>query len=160
MAPPPPPSDGPAPPLRYHALVLDSGAIIKQDTSSTLPPASRYYTTPAVLSEVRDARSRSHLESLRDRLRSLRSAELVSRTPSAAGLAAVSSFARRTGDYGQLSGTDLGVLAVLYDAEAEAAGVHGGGGMGHVRTEPKRVLGVCVRPLSGDGRAGREAKLR
>ena len=152
MTPPPPSLSSGADDLAYHALVIDSGAIIKQDTSATLPPASLYYTTPSVLAEIRDAKSRSHLESFRLRLKSLRDAELVARTPSTEGLAAVSSFARRTGDYNQLSSTDLGVLALLYDAEGEAAAAHNGGNMDHIRREPKRVLGARVTPLSGDGR--------
>jgi len=44
------------------------------------------------------------------------------------------------------------VLALLYDLEVEAAGLYNGGNLDHVRTEPKRVLGVSVKALNGDGK--------
>jgi len=148
---------------KYHALIVDSGAIIKQtslssfaasssdQTLSLLNAAKEYYTVPAVLAEIRDPKSRRHLEEFELRLRSLRDTELRTRTPSREALAAVSEFARKTGDYPQLSNVDLQVLALTYDLEAEAAKFNGRN-LDHVRREPKRVLGVRVEALSGDGR--------
>ncbi|KAL7473392.1 hypothetical protein ACHAXS_013844 [Conticribra weissflogii] len=144
-------------PEKYHALVIDSGAIIKQTAFTHLHTAARhFYTVPAVLSEIRDARSRAHLEQFQLRLQSLGSGgdgstsqQLETRTPSQRAVKAVSEFARKTGDYAQLSGVDLQVLALLYDLEWEA----NGGDVGHVRREPKRVLGLRVQPLNRDGGA-------
>ncbi|KAL9184550.1 hypothetical protein ACHAXT_012520 [Thalassiosira profunda] len=142
-------------PPKYHALILDSGAIIKQTalgSTGLLAAASKFYTTPAVLAEIRDAKSRKHLEELQVRLQSLHDATLEARTPSKEGLARVAEFSRKTGDYPQLSGADLQVLALLYDMEAEAAGLYNDGKLDHVRREPKRVLGVHVQALNGDGK--------
>lgn len=48
-------------PQKYHALVVDSGAIIKHSAFSTLHNAAEtYYTVPAVLDEIRDAKAREH----------------------------------------------------------------------------------------------------
>jgi len=153
-------------PSKYHALIIDSGAIIKQTsltsfggpTNSLLTSAKHYYTVPAVLSEIRDAKSRKHLEEFQLRLESLHNTSLVTRSPSKDGIAAMSEFARKTGDYSQLSGVDLQVLALLYDLEVEASKLYNGGKLDHVRTEPKRVLGVHVKPLNGDGK--RDVKRR
>jgi RNA-binding protein NOB1 len=70
----------------------------------------------------------------------------------------MSEFARKTGDYSQLSGVDLQVLALLYDLEVEAANLYNDGKLDHVRRDPKRVLGVSVKALSGDGK--RDVKVR
>mmetsp|Transcript_16715 Transcript_16715/g.33998 ORF Transcript_16715/g.33998 Transcript_16715/m.33998 type:complete len:849 (+) Transcript_16715:50-2596(+) len=147
--------DGNDQPEKYHALVIDSGAIIKQTAFTHLHTAARhFYTVPAVLSEIRDARSRAHLEQFQLRLQSLggggdgkTSQQLETRTPSQRAVKAVSEFARKTGDYAQLSGVDLQVLALLYDLEWEG----NGGDVGHVRREPKRVLGLRVQPLNKSG---------
>jgi RNA-binding protein NOB1 len=142
---------------KYHALIIDSGAIIKQSTFTHLHhSASHFYTVPAVLAEVRDAKSRAHLEEFQVRLSSLRTVEgkevkLETRLPSKESVAAVSEFARKTGDYAQLSGVDLQILALLYELEVEACEMFGNS-MEHVRREPKRVLGVSVKALAGDGK--------
>ncbi len=148
---------------KYHALVLDSGAIIKQtsfynnsnssSSYSLLHVANSYYTVPAVLSEIRDAKSRQHLEQFQLRLHALHNTTLQTRTPSKEGLRAISEFARKTGDYSQLSSVDLQVLSLLYDLELEACQLYNDGRMEHVRKEPKRVLGVCVQALNGGGRS-------
>lgn len=144
-------------PSKYHALIIDSGAIIKQtslasSTHSLLNSAQHYYTVPAVLSEIRDPKSRKHLEEFKLRLLSLHDTSLITRTPSREAVSSISEFARKTGDYSQLSGVDLQVLALLYDLEVEAAGLYNGGNLDYVRTEPKRVLGVSVKALNGDGK--------
>ena len=145
-------------PPKYHALVIDSGAIIKQTSLSSahslLQSAEHYYTVPAVVNEIRDAKSRKHFDEFQLRLESLRNRKVETRMPSQVGLAAMSDFARKTGDYPQLSGVDLQVLALLYDLEVEAAGIYNDGDIGHVRKVPKRMLGVSVKALSGDGRRG------
>ena len=141
---------------KYHALIIDSGAIIKQSTFTHLHnSASHFYTVPAVLSEVRDAKSRQHLEEFQMRLASLNASgkevQLETRLPSKESVAAVSEFARKTGDYPQLSGVDLQILALLYELECEACQTFGNT-LDHIRKEPKRVLGVSLKALSGDGK--------
>ena len=64
----------------------------------------------------------------------LRRYELTFREPSAAALAAVSAFAKLTGDYRSLSPVDLKVLALTYMLEVEAAG-----SAAHLRTEPAQA---------------------
>jgi len=145
-------------PSKYHALIIDSGAIIKQtslssfNTNSLLTSAQHFVTVPAVLAEIRDPKSRKHLEEFQLRLESLHDTKLETRTPSQAAMAAMSEFARKTGDYSQLSGVDLQVLALLWDLEVEAANLYNDGRLDHVRKEPKRVLGVNVKALNGDGK--------
>lgn len=89
------------------------------------------------------------------RLQSLNNKQIETRTPSQEAVRAMSEFARKTGDYAQLSGVDLQVLALLYDLEVEAANLYNNGNIGHVRREPKRVLGVSVKALNGDGKLKR-----
>ena len=98
-------------PPRYHALVVDSGAIIKHSAFSTLHNAAEsYYTVPAVLDEIRDAKAREHLDNL--------PFELQTRVPTAEAMKAMSDFSRLTGDYRSLSSVDMQVLALLYDLGA------------------------------------------
>lgn len=95
-------------PQKYHALVVDSGAIIKHSAFSTLHNAAEtYYTVPAVLDEIRDAKAREHLDNL--------PFELQTRVPTAEAVKAMSDFSRLTGDYRSLSSVDMQVLALLYD---------------------------------------------
>ena len=93
------------------------------------------------------------------RLSSLEGTKLETRLPSKKSLAAVSEFARKTGDYPQLSGVDLQILALLYEMEVEAAGIFGNS-IEHVRREPKRVLGVSVKALTGDGKRVVKGRVR
>mmetsp|Transcript_26508 Transcript_26508/g.32503 ORF Transcript_26508/g.32503 Transcript_26508/m.32503 type:complete len:129 (+) Transcript_26508:158-544(+) len=64
---------------QYGAIVIDANVFIKQQVRSflphlhsTLPPSSSishprtFYTTPGVLSEIRDSKSRAVLQELRD----------------------------------------------------------------------------------------------
>lgn len=133
---------------RYRALVIDSGAIIKHSAYSTLHNAAgEYYTVPAVLDEIRDAKAREHLQNL--------PFVLHTRRPSPEGVRAMSDFSRLTGDYRSLSSVDTQVLALLYDLEVEGCE----GDTSHIRTTPKRTLGVGqVKALapekSGEGKEG------
>lgn len=114
----------------YQYLVVDSGPIIRLSGMSTLwKRAKKFYTVPAVLQEIRDAKARQHLETL--------PFELIPREASPEAIQAVIDFARQTGDYQSLSSVDLQVLGLLYDLERE-----GCGDMSHVRKTPKRTLGL------------------
>jgi len=155
---------------KYHALIIDSGAIIKQTslssfTSNTstsnnlLNAAKHYYTVPAVLTEIRDTKSRQHLQNFQQMLKSIHNTELITRSPSKEGIEYIINFSKKTGDYNQLSNVDIQVLALLYDVEVECANLYNSEGsvnyegrLNHIRSEPKRVLGVSVKALNGDGK--------
>ena len=92
----------------YRALVVDSGPIIRLTGLTALrSKASTYYTVPAVMQEIRDAKARQHLEQL--------PFELQTREASPEAIQAVVDFSRLTGDYQSLSAVDLQVLGLLYD---------------------------------------------
>jgi RNA-binding protein NOB1 len=130
---------------QYRFLVVDSGPIIRLTGVSTLfQKAQEFYTVPAVLQEIRDAKARRHLENL--------PFELKTREPSADAVQAVVDFSRQTGDYQSLSSVDLQVLALLYELEREGCQ----GDMDHVRKTPKRVVGLGK--VENLGKAG-EAKV-
>jgi RNA-binding protein NOB1 len=123
----------------YQYLVVDSGPIIRLSGMSTLwKRAKKFYCVPAVLQEIRDAKARQHLETL--------PFELIPREASPEAIQAVIDFARQTGDYQSLSSVDLQVLGLLYDLERE-----GCGDMSHVRTTPKRTLGLGKIESLGKG---------
>jgi len=122
----------------YQCLVVDSGPIIRITGASTLwKKARHFYTVPAVLQEIRDAKARQHLDQL--------PFELQTREASREGIHAVSEFARQTGDYASLSAVDLQVLGLLYDLERESCS----GDVSHIRTTPKRTLGLGKIELLG-----------
>lgn len=122
----------------YQCLVVDSGPIIRLTGASSLwKKAHTFYTVPAVLQEIRDAKARQHLEQL--------PFDLQTREASREGIHAVSEFARQTGDYASLSAVDLQVLGLLYDLEREACC----GDVSHIRTTPKRTLGLGKIELLG-----------
>jgi RNA-binding protein NOB1 len=113
----------------YAALVVDSGPIIRFAGMSALwLRARRYYTVPAVLNEIRDAKARQHLEQL--------PFELETRIPSAAAVNTVAEFARLTGDLPSLSRTDLQILALQYDLECQYVSSNS-----HIRRKPRRIIG-------------------
>ncbi len=93
---------------RYRCLVVDSGPIIRMTGLTALrDKAQLYYTVPAVLQEIRDAKARQHMGSL--------PFELITREASPEGVQAMVNFSRQTGDYQSLSSVDLQVLGLLYD---------------------------------------------
>jgi RNA-binding protein NOB1 len=115
---------------KYRYLIVDSGPIIKLAGANLRNKALQFYTVPAVLQEIRDAKARQHLEQL--------PFELIVQDASPAGVAAAVNFARQTGDLSSLSSVDFQVLGLLYDLESRACS----GNIDHVRKTPKRTLGV------------------
>lgn len=128
----------------YHALVIDSGPIIRLQTASSTSElwkrATHFYTVPAVLAEIRDAKARQHLQTL--------PFELKTREPSPESIQAVVDFARKTGDYPSLSSVDLQVLGLVYELEKE-----GCGDISHIRKTPKRMIGLGKLETLGSGNA-------
>jgi len=155
---------------KYHALIIDSGAIIKQtslssfsttnsSSSNLLNAAKYYYTVPAVFTEIRDTKSRQHLSNFQQMLKSIHNSELITRSPTKVGIEYIINFSKKTGDYNQLSNVDIQILALLYDVEVECATLYNSvgsvgydGRLNHIRREPKRVLGISVKALNGDGK--------
>jgi RNA-binding protein NOB1 len=115
----------------YQYLVVDSGPIIRLTGMSTLfHRAKLFYTVPAVLQEIRDSKARMHLQNL--------PFVLHTKEASPEAIQAVIFFAKQTGDYASLSSVDIQVLALQYDLEKQACRGH----VGHVRTTPKRTVGL------------------
>jgi RNA-binding protein NOB1 len=100
-----------------HTLILDTGAIIKNEPSvSTLrAKADTLITVPAIISEIKDAVTKARVETLLMPF-------LTIRTPSPAAMQFVTDFARRTGDLPVLSKPDLQIIALTYELECERSG--------------------------------------
>ncbi|KAI1292601.1 Nin one binding Zn-ribbon like-domain-containing protein [Xylaria venustula] len=100
-----------------HALILDAGPLIKNDppVSTLLAQAHELYTLPSVISEIRDATTRSRVETTLLPFLKLRS-------PRPASIKFVTDFARRTGDLEVLSKPDIHLMALAYELECEMNG--------------------------------------
>jgi RNA-binding protein NOB1 len=101
-------------PKPVHTLVLDTGAIIKNEpsVSTLISKADSLVTVPAIISEIKDAVTRSRVETMLMPF-------LTIRSPSPASMQFVTEFARRTGDLPVLSKPDLQIIALTYELECE-----------------------------------------
>lgn len=104
-------------PKPVHTLVLDTGAIIKNEptVSTLISKAEKLVTVPAIISEIKDETTRSRVETLLMPF-------LTVRQPSPASMKFVTDFARRTGDLPVLSKPDLQIIALTYELELERSG--------------------------------------
>ena len=102
--------------------VVDSGPLIRGLRLEALG-AERLVTVPEVLGEIRDKRARHTLATL--------PVELETREPSDEAIAAITSFAKLTGDAPVLSAVDTRVLALAWMLEKETKG-----GVDHLRQTP------------------------
>lgn len=104
-------------PKPVHTLVLDTGAIIKNEpsVSTLISKADSLVTVPAIISEIKDAVTRSRVETMLMPF-------LTIRAPSPASMQFVTEFARRTGDLPVLSKPDLQIIALTYELEVERSG--------------------------------------
>lgn len=100
-----------------HSLVLDTGPLIKNDppASVLISKAEKLYTLPNIVSEIRDATTRSRVETTLLPFVTIRS-------PRPESLKFIADFAKKTGDYGVLSKPDMEVLALGYELEIERNG--------------------------------------
>jgi len=100
-----------------HTLVLDTGAIIKNDppVSTLIGHSENLVTVPAIISEIRDAATRQRVETTLLPFLNLRS-------PNPASVKLVTDFARRTGDLAVLSKPDIQIIALTYEIECERNG--------------------------------------
>lgn len=131
MATPPqaPPSEAPAPAAPQqqptatttgkpiHSLVLDTGPLIKNDpsVSALIAQAEQLYILPSVVPEIRDAATRTRVETTLLPF-------VTVRAPNPKSVAVIREFARKTGDLGVLSKPDIEVLALGYELECERNG--------------------------------------
>ncbi|XP_074929910.1 RNA-binding protein NOB1 isoform X2 [Chelonoidis abingdonii] len=103
-------------------VVADAGAFLR---GAPLQDFGRnVYTIKEVVSEIRDKETRRRLAVL--------PYELHFKQPFPEYVKLVTEFSKKTGDYPSLSATDLQVLALTYQLEAETVGV------AHLKTEPEK----------------------
>ncbi|KAI9154798.1 20S-pre-rRNA D-site endonuclease nob1 [Paramyrothecium foliicola] len=130
-----------------HSLVLDTGPLIKNDppVSVLIAKAEQLYILPNVVSEIRDAATRSRVETTLLPFVTVRS-------PKPDSIKFITAFARKTGDLSVLSRPDIEVLALGYELECER-----NGGDWRLRNTPgqKRLNG---RPGQGDEATKTEAE--
>ncbi|CCF36102.1 hypothetical protein CH063_01431 [Colletotrichum higginsianum] len=109
-----------------HALVLDTGPLIKNDppVSTLLAQADELYMLPSIIDEIRDVNTRTRVETTLMPFVKIRS-------PRPDSIKFVSNFARRSGDLEVLSRPDLHLLALTYELELEK-----NGGDQRLRKEP------------------------
>ncbi|GAP90901.1 putative UPF0271 protein [Rosellinia necatrix] len=112
-----PPTSDTTPFKPIQALILDAGPLIKNDppVSTLLAQAHELYTLPSVISEIRDAATRSRVETTLLPFLKLRS-------PRPASIKFITDFARRTGDLEVLSKPDIHLMALAYELECETNG--------------------------------------
>uniref|UniRef100_A0A8C8RZE9 RNA-binding protein NOB1 n=1 Tax=Pelusios castaneus TaxID=367368 RepID=A0A8C8RZE9_9SAUR len=105
-------------------VVADAGAFLRgaplQDIGRNI------YTIKEVVSEIRDKETRRQLAVL--------PYQLHFKQPFPEYVKLVTEFSKKTGDYPSLSATDLQVLALTYQLEAETVGV------AHLKTEPEKKI--------------------
>ncbi|RKP09402.1 Nin one binding Zn-ribbon like-domain-containing protein [Thamnocephalis sphaerospora] len=110
---------------RAEYLVVDTGPLLKGASLTSL--ATKLFTVPEVVAEVRDQKSRAILDTL----------ELTVRTPSEEAMQAIIRFSKLTGDFASLSLPDLRVLALAYMLEKERNGV------AHLKVRPDKVASTA-----------------
>ncbi|KAK3712168.1 20S-pre-rRNA D-site endonuclease nob1 [Vermiconidia calcicola] len=100
-----------------HTLVLDTGPIIKNEpsVSTLLKQSENLITVPEIISEIKDAATRSRVETT---LRPF----LTLRSPDPTSIKFVTDFARRTGDLAVLSKPDIHIIALTYEVECQRNG--------------------------------------
>ncbi|KAL7776032.1 hypothetical protein CFE70_006445 [Pyrenophora teres f. teres 0-1] len=132
----------PAQQKAIHSLILDTGPLIKNavSISTLINTAEELYTTPAILSEIRD-------EATRSRVQTTLVPFLKIRNPSPASYDAVIAFSKKTGDHAVLSRQDLGILALAYEVHCERNGGDYGLRLvpkGEVKRRPEEVANEGV----------------
>uniref|UniRef100_A0A8D2DXV9 RNA-binding protein NOB1 n=1 Tax=Sciurus vulgaris TaxID=55149 RepID=A0A8D2DXV9_SCIVU len=104
-------------------VVADAGAFLRDAALQDI--GKNIYTIREVVSEIRDKATRRRLAVL--------PYELRFKQPFPEYVRLVTEFSKKTGDYPSLSATDIQVLALTYQLEAEFVGVS------HLKQEPEKV---------------------
>nr|POE72973.1 20s-pre-rrna d-site endonuclease nob1 [Quercus suber] len=145
MDPPNPPSSSNNTNKPVHTLVLDAGAVIRNEpsVSTLLAQSETLVTVPAILSEIKDGAARARVQTTLVPF-------LTLRTPRPESVKFVTEFARRTGDLAVLSRPDLQIVALTYEIECER-----NAGDWRLRRAPgqKRVNGAPPAVANGQGPA-------
>lgn len=111
-------SSSPSPPAQpqkpINTLLLDSTPLLTNTPplSTLLSHSTTLLSTPSVIAEIRDEAARSRIDTLYLPF-------LTLRTPKPESIKFVREFARRTGDLGVLSRTDVEILGLAYEVECE-----------------------------------------
>ncbi|XP_045149728.1 RNA-binding protein NOB1 isoform X2 [Echinops telfairi] len=104
-------------------VVADAGAFLRDAALQDI--GKNIYTIREVVTEIRDKATRRRLAVL--------PYELHFKDPFPEYVRLVTEFSKKTGDYPSLSATDIQVLALTYQLEAEFVGVS------HLKQEPEKV---------------------
>ncbi|XP_008566113.1 PREDICTED: RNA-binding protein NOB1 isoform X3 [Galeopterus variegatus] len=104
-------------------VVADAGAFLRDAALQDI--GKNIYTIREVISEIRDKATRRRLAVL--------PYELRFKEPFPEYVRLVTEFSKKTGDYPSLSATDIQVLALTYQLEAEFVGVS------HLKKEPEKA---------------------
>jgi RNA-binding protein NOB1 len=121
----------------YRHLVLDTNVFVTGSATLLRNLATRYWTIPEVLAEVRDEHARAALATL--------PFKLDVRVPSEASVEAVRAFAAKTGDLASISTTDLRLVALTHMLEREENGDR------FIRSEPPSATTGLGKPVSVGG---------
>ncbi|XP_068117258.1 RNA-binding protein NOB1 [Hyperolius riggenbachi] len=111
---------------KVQHVVADSGAFLRNAALQEI--GAQIYTIREVVTEIRDKNTRRRLAVL--------PYQLCFTEPRPEAVQLVTEFSKKTGDYGSLSATDIKVLALTYQLEAEHVGKD------HIRTEPINKVSV------------------
>jgi len=114
---------------KLPCLVADSAAFIRNVDLDKL--ASKVFTIPDVLSEIRDPTTRQRLQVL--------PYDIHMREPSQDAIKFVTEFSKKTGDFKVLSAVDMRVLALTYQLTKEF------GGGDNIRDEPQKKTEVVPK---------------
>ncbi|KAM0328868.1 hypothetical protein ACHAQA_005284 [Verticillium albo-atrum] len=136
------PSEQPATDQRkpIHSICLDTGPLIKNDppVSTLIAQADQLYTLPSIIDEIRDAATRTRVETTLLPFVKLRN-------PRPASVKFITDFARRTGDLEVMSRPDIQLLALTYELELEQ-----NGGDWRLRKDPNQKS-ISGKPPGKDG---------
>ncbi len=129
-------------PKPIHSLVIDAGPIIKNEppVSTLLGQAESLFTIPAIIHEIRDAVTRSRVESTLLPF-------LTVRSPKPGSIKVIADFAGKTGDKEVLSMPDIHLMALAYELECERN--HGDWRLRNVPGQ-KRLNGAPPCSLTGE----------
>lgn len=123
--------------VRFDSLVVDTTPLLKG--TITTDHARHLYTTPSVISEIKDATTR-------DRLAATLLPHLTQREPSSEAVKICMEAAKKTGDLASLSRTDLGLVALVVTLDMER-----NPGKEYKVREPRVVVaGGCSGTATGD----------
>ena len=118
--------------VKVKHLVVDSGAFLKNSPLHEI--ATNVYTTEEVIGEIKSRSAREQLQVL--------PYDVEKRQPEEEDRLFVTSFAKKTGDYFNLSSTDIEVIALAVNLERRQHG----GSIAHLNEQPKQATIISNVP--------------